>query len=105
MLRRIVPSALVACGLLLAAPASGGAHNPGSDGGPAQRGCKPIANRTVYVGATRISCTTARKIVTGARQGKRYQNWSCGRAKGAGFGHCHGRGYARGAIVHWAPND
>lgn len=105
MLRRIVPAVLVSCGLILAVPVGSGAHNAGSDGGPINKGCKPIANGTIYVGATRISCATARKIATGARQGKTYQNWSCGRAKGTGFGHCHGRGYARGAIVHWAVND
>lgn len=105
MLRRILPCVLVSCGLVLSAPATGGAHNPGTDGGPISKGCKPIENRTIYVGATRISCTTARKIATGARRGKRYQNWSCGKAKGMTFGHCHGRGYARGAIVHWASND
>jgi hypothetical protein len=37
---------------------------------------------------------------------KRFRHWRCpGARKGSGYGHCHGRGKRRGAIVHWGLND
>jgi hypothetical protein len=47
---------------LLAAPAA--AHEPGTDGGPAQRGCRPVDSARTYVGATRVACSIARPAST-----------------------------------------
>jgi hypothetical protein len=45
--------------LLLAAPAAASADDPGTYGGPAKRLCGPAADRTITVGATRVSCRGA----------------------------------------------
>ena len=95
----------LAASLALAAPAS--AHDPGSYGGKADRTCGPAAGRTIEVGATTVSCRVARKVATGTvRDGRRFRRWRCPGAKqGSAYGHCHGRGPRRGAIVHWGLND
>lgn len=87
----------------LTAPA--GAHAPGTDGGPADRGCRPIEGGQIYVGATRVSCSIARQVAAGVRQGKSFERWRCTWSRGRVFGHCHGRGIRKGALVHWAAND
>jgi hypothetical protein len=89
----------------LAVPASAAAHMPGTDGGPAQRGCQPVNDFGTYVGATRVSCSLARQVAAGVTRGQSFARWRCTWSAGRGFGHCHGRGIRRGAIVHWAVND
>jgi hypothetical protein len=89
---------------LLAGAIPAVAHDPGTDGGPARRGCLPINNARIYVGATRVSCSIARQVAAGSLRGQRFERWRCTGLR-AGFGHCHGRGIRRGAIVHWAVND
>ena len=91
-------------GVVLFAPVAQ-AHMPGTDGGPAQRGCQPIGSGATYVGATRVSCTIAREVAAGVKRGQRFERWSCTWSAGRAFGHCHGRGIRRGGIVHWAVND
>jgi hypothetical protein len=93
--------------LLLAFPAGAGAHDPGTYGGPADRVCGAAAGRLVTVGATRVSCRVARRVATGVvRRGRHDRRWRCpGARKGSAYGHCHGRGPRRGAIVHWGLND
>jgi hypothetical protein len=94
----------LAVALVVALPAS--AHLPGTDGGPAQRGCAPVIDARYYVGATKVSCRVARKVARGVIQGRAFSRWGCTFARpGRGFGHCHGHGPRRGAIVHWAVND
>ena len=88
-----------------AMPPGTAAHRPGTDGGPAQRGCRPINGGRTYVGATRVSCTLARVVVSGIGRGQSFERWSCTWLSRTSFGHCHGRGIRRGAIVHWAVND
>jgi hypothetical protein len=93
--------------LLLAAAPAANADDPGTYGGPADRFCGPAAGRLIVVGATRVSCRVARRVATGVvRGGKRFRRWRCpGARKGRAYGHCHGRGSRRGAIVHWGVND
>ena len=80
------------------------AHAPGSDGGPAQRGCGSISGVSSYgpvgVGATRTTCRIARIVARGSVQGQRFSRWRC-TGRNTRFGHCHGRGIRAGAIVHW----
>ena len=89
----------------LAAPGAAHAHMPGTDGGPAQRGCAPVNYGATYVGATRVSCRIARIVVRGVTNGESFSRWSCTWSAGRGFGHCHGRGVRRGGVIHWAVND
>ena len=89
----------------LALPSSAAAHMRGTDGGPAERGCSPVNNGRTYVGATRVSCRIARIVVAGVTRGQSFERWRCTWSAGRAFGHCHGRGIRRGAIVHWAVND
>ena len=100
---RLIAAAL--CAAALAAPAAAGAHMPGTDGGPADRGCAPVNNARTYVGATRVSCRIARQVAAGVTNGGRFARWHCTWSPGRAFGHCHGRGIRRGGIVHWAVND
>jgi hypothetical protein len=89
---------------LSAPPAS--AHKPGTDGGPAQRGCAPVIQARLYVGATRVSCKVARDVAAGVIRGGSFTRWRCTFIRPSrGFGHCHGRGIRRGGIVHRAVND
>jgi hypothetical protein len=92
---------------MLACPAGATADDPGSYGGPADRLCGAAAGRFITVGATRVSCGIARRVATGVvRDGKRFRRWRCpGARKGSAYGHCHGKGTRRGAIVHWGLND
>jgi hypothetical protein len=103
--RFAVRAGLVA--LALAAPASAGAHDPGTYGGVSDRTCGVAADRMLQVGATRVSCRVARRVAAGVvRGGDHYRRWRCpGAREGSGYGHCHGRGSRRGAIVHWGLND
>jgi hypothetical protein len=96
-------SALAAGALLL--PGVAFAHMPGTDGGPADRGCAPVNGGATYVGATRVSCRIARQVVVGVKRGQRFERWRCTWSGGRAFGHCHGRGVRTGGIVHWAVND
>ena len=94
-------------GLMLALPAGATAHHGGGYGGPADRLCGVAADRMIVVGATRVSCRIARKVANGVvRDGRRFARWRCpGARRIQGYGHCHGRGSRRGAIVHWGLND
>ena len=76
------------------------AHRAGTDGGTAERGCKPVRGGSLSVGATDVSCSTARKVASRAAGGDRPGGWRC-TGVGKSFGHCH-RG---GSIAHWAVND
>jgi hypothetical protein len=96
--------ALLVTTVLLLEAGSAGAHRPHTDGGPADRGCVAIRGGATYVGATRVSCRAARKVVRGTLNGRRFSRWAYARPAGS-FGHCHGRGIRRGAMVHWAVND
>jgi hypothetical protein len=100
----IICAALVAL-LLPALPAA--AHEPGTYGGESERFCGPAAERMIVVGATDVSCRVARRVAAGVvRGGDHYRRWRCpGAREGSGYGHCHGRGSRRGAIVHWGLND
>ena len=81
------------------------AHMPGSDGGPAQKGCEPVLNSRFYVGATKVDCGRARVIARAQiRSGRSFYYWNC-TGRGSSFGHCHGTGRWRGSMVHWAVND
>lgn len=100
------PLIALAAGALLtfaAAPAAA-AHHPGTEGSPARAcGKMQVRGATVAIGATRVQCRVARKA---ARRvllgGRRLRRWPCrGVPSGAGFGHCHGTGPRRRAIVHW----
>jgi hypothetical protein len=104
-MRRALLLAVVTTLLATAVPAA--AHAPGSYGGPADRLCGAAAGRLVTVGATRVSCRIARRVASGVvRSGRRFARWRCpGAREGSAYGHCHGRGPRRGAIVHWGLND
>jgi hypothetical protein len=93
--------------LALAVPAGAGAHEPGTYGGPADRLCRPVLGDMIVVGATKVRCRVARRVAARrVRDGARFRSWRCpGTRKGSAFGHCHGKGARRGAIVHWALND
>jgi hypothetical protein len=95
--RRTVMRTLILVVIVTAGP-------PGTDGGPAGRGCRAVNNYATYVGATRVSCSIVRTVAAGSVRGKRFDRWRC-TGVGTGFGHCHGRGIRRGGIVHWAVND
>ncbi len=101
-MRRCTVLCLLALVLSSAAPAA--AHDPGSDGGSSQRGCGAMSGLsrygTVGVGATRTSCSIARTVASGSVRGTRFERWRC-TGVGTRFGHCHGRGIRRGAVVHW----
>jgi len=102
LMRWLAPAGLVAL-LVFAPPAS--AHRPFTDGGPADRGCKPVLSKRYYVGATAVNCGRARAIARAQiRQGRRFYYWRC-TGRGTSFGHCHGWGRWRGSVVHWAAND
>ena len=89
---------------VVAVPAA--SHGPASDGGPAGRGCGILPGGTssfgpVGVEATRISCRIARWVATGSvRKTQRFQRWAC-IGRGTRFGHCHGVGVRKGAVVYW----
>jgi hypothetical protein len=102
MRTRFLAAAAATAVMAVAVPAA--AHSPGTDGGPAQRGCRPVNNARIYVGATRVSCGLARQVAAGSVRGQRFERWRCTGVRRS-FGHCHGRGIRRGAIVHWAVND
>lgn len=96
---------LCAVGFFAGLPAPGLAHMPGTDGGPADRGCQPVNRSQTYVGASGgVSCRIARIVAKGSVRGQHFERWRC-TGIGSGFGHCHGRGIRRGSIVHWAVND
>ena len=77
---------------------------PGTDGGPAQKGCEPVIKKRYYVGATKISCGKARRVAKRAIRGNaQKKKWRC-TGVGTGFGHCHRRGNSK-KIAHWAVND
>jgi hypothetical protein len=97
--------AALAAAAVLALASAAQAHMPGTDGGPAQRGCAPVHGRATYVGATRVSCAIAREVVVGVKAGRHFSRWRCTWSTRRAFGHCHGRGIRRGGIVHWAVND
>ena len=83
-------------------PHQTGKDLPGTDGGPAERGCKPVIDQRFYVGATNMACSNARKVAKrGIRGNSQRPKWNC-TGVGSGFGHCHG---SRGRIAHWAVND
>jgi hypothetical protein len=109
-LRRRYATVLVACFLVVGSMALGGsvagAHLPGTDGGPADRGCRPVINDRYYVGATgRVGCDRARAIARASiRRTRTFFYWRC-TGRGTGFGHCHGSGPWRRSVVHWAVND
>jgi hypothetical protein len=82
------------------------AHLPGTDGGPAERGCAPVIQARFYVGATKVSCRIAREVARGSINGRTFRRWGCTYLRPRrSFGHCHGHGPRKGAIVHWAVND
>jgi hypothetical protein len=91
--------------LLVVQPAAG--HDPGTYGGQAERLCRPVLGQAISVAATRVSCRIARRVAAGrVRDGASFRRWRCpGTREGSAFGHCHGHGPRRGAIVHWAVND
>jgi len=104
-LRRLAaPAALVA--LLVVLPGAQ-AHAPGTYGGPAQKLCGATMGGSLSVGATRVSCRAARRVaLRRVRDGRRMRHWRCpGTRRGSAYGHCHGKGPRRGAIVHWGVND
>jgi hypothetical protein len=103
MLKTLIGVVLV----LLALPAGAAAHDPGTYGGPADRLCRPVLGKSISVGATRVSCRTARRVAARrVREGERFRRWRCpGTRRGSAYGHCHGKGSRRGAIVHWGVND
>ena len=77
------------------------------DGGPADRGCKPVLGGSHYVGASgKVKCFKARRIASRAIRGNAPDRdfWSCS-GVGFTFGHCHGKGRWKGSKVHWAVND
>jgi hypothetical protein len=96
---------VVAAVLLVVQPAAG--HDPGTYGGQAERLCRPVLGQSISVAATRVSCRIARRVAARrVRGGASFRRWRCpGTREGSAFGHCHGRGPMRGAIVHWAVND
>jgi hypothetical protein len=103
MRKRLI--SLAAVGPLSAFAPSAIAHAPGTDGGPADRGCAPVIDARYYVGASgRVSCGLARRIAAASIRGRRFTRWNC-TGRRTSFGHCHGRGVRRGSMVHWAAND
>ena len=81
------------------------ADMPGTDGGPADRGCAPVIDRRYYVGASgRVSCGLARRVAAASIRGRSLSRWRC-TGRRTGFGHCHGHGVRRDSTVHWAVND
>lgn len=104
-MKRTLLIAVAAASLGLLTSATVQAHMPGTDGGPAQRGCSPVNGGSTYVGATRVSCRIARQVVRGVKAGQSFTRWRCTWSTGRAFGHCHGRGVRRGGIVQWAVND
>jgi hypothetical protein len=107
-MRRLVQIKFSLCAVLVIAlvlATAAAAHRPGSDGGPADKGCEPVLNGQYYVGATEVDCGRARVIARAQiKNGKRFYYWNC-TGRGTGFGHCHGTGPWRGSMVHWAVND
>jgi hypothetical protein len=101
---RFVATSVMFMSFALATPATSAAHRPHTDGGPADRGCAPVFGGATYVGATDVSCRVARKVVRGTLNGRTFSRWACAQPPSS-FGHCHGRGLQRGAMVHWAVND
>lgn len=102
MLARTVQAAVV---VALTASSTAMAHMPRTDGGPADRGCAPVLNASIYVGVSGGgSCSIARTVARGSVQGQRFERWRC-TGRRSNFGHCHGRGIRRGQTVHWAAND
>jgi hypothetical protein len=102
VVRRIVAAVVVALGV---GASIAGADMPGTDGGPAERGCKPVIDQAYYVGATKMGCNNARRVAKrGIRGNDQRPKWKC-TGVGTGFGHCHGRGARQGKIAHWAVND
>lgn len=83
------------------------AHLPGTDGGPADRGCRPVIHRQFYVGASGgVGCWVARHVASSVIRGHHPRYWRCTYLRPSrGFGHCHGRGPLLGWTVHWAVND
>ena len=78
---------------------------PGSDGGPAEKGCRPVIDNRYYVGATNMACANARRVAKrGIRGSEQAPKWRC-TGVGTSFGHCHGRGARSGKKAHWAAND
>jgi len=77
-----------------------GANDPNSTGVP-DKGCDPIENNSIYIGATKMSCSNATAIAKKGIRGNEPRRWSC-TGLGTTFGHCHG---SRGRIAHWAVND
>ena len=78
---------------------------PGTDGGPADRGCKPVLSGAYYVGATNMACSNARRVAKrGIRGNDQKPKWNC-TGVGTSFGHCHGLGPREGKTAHWAVND
>jgi hypothetical protein len=97
-MRFVLAFVLIATAALAVAAVSA-AHRPGTDGGPAERGRAPIFGGATYVGVTNVSCRVARKVARGVINGRAFSRWSCAQPSGS-FGHCHGRGLRRGAMVN-----
>jgi hypothetical protein len=96
----------LALGLTIALTLGAGvahADYPGTDGGPAEKGCKPVRGGMIYVGATNMSCDTARIVARKASKGGSPSLWRC-TGRGTSFGHCHGQWWRRGRTAHWASN-
>ncbi len=106
MLKRLAMPVGLFCALLML-PGTAGAHAPGTYGGDAKPLCGPALGGSLSVAATRVSCRTAWRVATRrVRDGKTFKRWRCrGTQAGSAFGHCHGKGPKRGAIVHWGVND
>jgi hypothetical protein len=100
-MRRLAVLGLAATLLIIP---SAGAHAPGTYGGPAKKLCRPVLGKSISVGATKVSCRTARRVAARrVRDGASFKRWRCpGTRKGSAYGHCHGK---RRAIVHWGVND
>jgi hypothetical protein len=101
MCSRVILASLVALLLFVGVAHS---HRPGTDGGPADKGCKPVRGGKIYVGATNMSCDTARVVARKASKGNEPSGWRC-TGVGTSFGHCHGQGGRKGRTAHWAVND
>src|SRR5918994_7205937 len=71
----------------LAAAAPANAHFPGTDGGPADRGCRPVNPGRTYVGATTVSCRLATEVAHGDQAGS-FSRWRCTWSFNRAFGHC-----------------
>lgn len=95
-------SVLAAASALALSVGSAQANAPGTDGGPADRGCAPIISKRYYVGASgRVTCGLARRVAARSIRGRSARGWRCTGVR-SGFGHCHKSG---GRKVHWAVND